>query len=642
MSALFVVPTIFKAIDKFSAPLKGMGDATENFANRAERNFRKVGAAAMSISKYSLIGGLAIATPLVLAAKSAIDFEDKMADVAKTTGLQGKQLEDYGGFILDLASTTRTSIDDILKIGEIGGQMGITGEALKGFTKSANEFNVALGKDFTGGTDEAIHAIAGLNVLFKETRGLKVDESITRVGSAINALSSKGVAVPEVTEFTKRIGALPDAIKPSLQDTAALGAVFNKTGLTAEIASRGFMDFMLTAAANLPAFASQMGISTKAAQDLLNTDPTAFAKKYAATFKGLKGTELAARLKKVKLGDAGTIKVIGTLASSTELLGKMQTIANDEFKKGTSLTDEYNIKNATAAANIQKFKNQIEVLSIKIGNELLPVLQKIIGKILPIGKSMIEWAKENRELTKTILKVVGGLGIFLLTLSAVSFIIGVGTKAIAAWGLVVKIATGVQWLWNAAMAANPIGLIIAAIIALIALTYIIIDNYYEWGAAMSWVLGPFALIINMVMSFKRNWDLIVKAFKEGGMIDGLLMIGATIVDALLMPLQQVLDVVHQLTGADWAKSASDGIYKLRQNMGVNVTDEGIEDPLLKKKEVNPVEERNGSLENAMTLVMQKISANLTVNVPNNNATVSSDNGAVKIRTSSTHGAGGSW
>lgn len=81
-----------------------------------------------------------------------------------------------------------------------------------------------------------------------------------------------------------------------------------------------------------------------------------------------------------------------------------------------------------------------------------------------------------------------------------------------------KIWAGVQWLLNAAMSANPIGIIIIAIIALIAIIVLIATKTtwfqtiwkYVWDflkAVGAWFAGPFAHF------FVAAWDLITGAFK---------------------------------------------------------------------------------------------------------------------------------
>lgn len=118
-----------------------------------------------------------------------------------------------------------------------------------------------------------------------------------------------------------------------------------------------------------------------------------------------------------------------------------------------------------------------------------------------------------------------------------------------------------QWNLNAAMTANPIGVIIVGIAALIALVTAIIIKYDEWGAAITFLLGPLGWVINLIMSFRRHWDSIVQAFQTDGIIGGLKRIGLVILDALLMPVQQLLELIAKIPGmkgiaggaADWIK-----------------------------------------------------------------------------------------
>lgn len=631
----FVIPSIFTAIDKFSPPVKKMGDTVETFANRSERSFRKIGAVSMDVAKKSFLVGAAIALPLVLAANEAIKFEDKMADVAKTTGLAGKPLEAFGGELLAMAGDTRTSIEGLQKIAEIGGQMGVAGKELLPFTQAVDKFNVALGGDFAGGVDEAARAIGGLNTLFKETRSIPIAESITKAGSAINALSSKGVMVPELSEFLKRIGQLPDAIKPTIQDTAALGAVLNKVGITAEIGARAVGDILLTATQNAPAFAKQMGITERALADLLNKDPAAFLKKFSSGFAGMKAETLGPLLKKLKLGDSGSIKVIGALSTSTKMLTEFQALSNKEFADGTSIMNEFNVKNNTTAARLAKAKNNMQAFAIIIGTQLLPVVSDLLSAIMPVVSGIVKWAKENPALVKTIVTAAAAIAGFAFVLSGISFAVALVTKSIAAWGLITKAFTVVQWLMNGALLANPIGLIIIGILALIAVTTIIIQKYNEWGAALALIFPVFGMLINLVQAFRRNWEMITSAFKTGGVLEGFKAIGATILDSILMPLQQVAQIIADLTGSELAISAVKNIEAFRKGLGVNVeTDESGES--LKKGAINSTAAKQNSLEESIKTVSQNVKL-LIENKTGHSASVQSDNNLVPVTLSSTLG-----
>jgi hypothetical protein len=136
-----------------------------------------------------------------------------------------------------------------------------------------------------------------------------------------------------------------------------------------------------------------------------------------------------------------------------------------------------------------------------------------------------------------------------------------------------KAITAAQWLWNAAMTANPIGLIIVGIAAMIALLVVAVKNWNEWGAALAIFLGPLGLTISLIQAFRRNWELISEAFKTDGMVAGIKMIGITLLDVVLMPLQQILEIISKVTGADWAKTAADNVNKFRSSIGTNLGNE---------------------------------------------------------------------
>lgn len=129
----------------------------------------------------------------------------------------------------------------------------------------------------------------------------------------------------------------------------------------------------------------------------------------------------------------------------------------------------------------------------------------------------------------------------------------------------------VQTATNFIMNLNPVFIIVTGIAALVAIIVVVIKKYDEWGAAMSLLLGIFMpglmLIINLVQSFRRHWDDIKKAFTDGGFLAGIKMIGLTILDAILMPVQQLLEILSHIPGlGQLAQFGADKIEELRGNL----------------------------------------------------------------------------
>lgn len=90
----------------------------------------------------------------------------------------------------------------------------------------------------------------------------------------------------------------------------------------------------------------------------------------------------------------------------------------------------------------------------------------------------------------------------------------IASKLAAAWAAIIRVATAtwtaVQWLLNVAMMANPLGLIIAAIIALIAIIVLIATKttWFQdlWNAIWSKIGDPVKAVWNWI---KANWPLLL-------------------------------------------------------------------------------------------------------------------------------------
>lgn len=126
------------------------------------------------------------------------------------------------------------------------------------------------------------------------------------------------------------------------------------------------------------------------------------------------------------------------------------------------------------------------------------------------------------------------------------------TKLQALWTTITTGVTGAwttaQWLLNIAMDANPIGLIIIGIAALIGVVYSAIKHYDQWGASILFLMGPLGMVINVIMTLKNHWESIKTAFKSEGIIGGLKRIGIVLLDVILKPVQQLLGLLSKIPG----------------------------------------------------------------------------------------------
>ena len=162
------------------------------------------------------------------------------------------------------------------------------------------------------------------------------------------------------------------------------------------------------------------------------------------------------------------------------------------------------------------------------------------------------------------------------------------------------------------------------------------------------ILGPLGLIINLIQSFRRNWEAITNAFTERGIVEGLKAIGLTILDALLFPLQQVLELMtglpvvgkaaqNALKGLDLARKIIE--FKLNADAGAKFAQQTTANVVSDQDEVNPVPAinteavRQESLNQSITEQRQNVSIDINDNT--GNATVDSDNDFIPVKLTST-------
>lgn len=521
----FVIPTIYTAVDRYSSIVKGMQRQNQTFAKSAEVAASKVQRAFHAIgedrfkkaSNAMAAGGIAIVGTLGLAANAAIKFEDRMADIAKTTGLSNEALEQFGKGILKLSTKTRTSIADLQTIGEIGGQLGVATDELMAFTAAADKFVIALGEDYSGGTEAAISSVGKLKSLFEDTRKVPIADVITKAGSAINALGAVGDGTSEnINDFALRMGALPRALKPSFTNVAALGTYLEELGIDAQIGAGGLSNFLLVAGKNLGGIASQMKISQRAAKELLETDPTEFAKKFATSLQSLGPDQLALKLRALKIDSQESIKVLGVLGANTQRLTKLQELAAEAYERGTSLAEEAAKKNATTAAKIAIAKNNFQALAITVGTILVPAINKFLDKVIPVIAGISEWINNNRELVTVFVALAAGLGSTLLLLAGFIRTVLIIHKVMVAW-------KAIQTALNITMSLNPIGIIIAAIGLLIAAITWVVQKTEGWGKQWDATLSWMKSLINLwVLGVKMYFLILYTGFME--MVDGIVKI----------------------------------------------------------------------------------------------------------------------
>lgn len=389
-------------------------------------------------------------------------YTDAQADVAKTTGLTAEQVTRLGEKLKEI--DTRTSIEDLLKIAQIGGQFGVQGEAgVEKFTKAVDILNVALGDEFGNGAEQVTTEIGKLsNVLFGVTSdGEKFAENILSLGNALNFLSAEGAATaPAITDLASRFGGIATSFGLTQGEILGLSSTLIELGLTAERGAGGLERIFAGITTKPEEFSKSLGLPLKEFTNLVNNDLQGALVMVVNRVKelGIENTTTAKTLADLEINGLGEKEVFLKLAGAQELLGKRTNQSTEELKRQASLAEEFKKKNENLAATLDKVKK--EFIGVVTEPEFLEFVEAAASWLLRLGKAfggLMGFLINNRDI------------LLSLTSVYVAFNSATIASAIAARGVTIALSaqTIAQRALNVAMNASPIGRAITAISVLI-------------------------------------------------------------------------------------------------------------------------------------------------------------------------------
>jgi TP901 family phage tail tape measure protein len=494
----FTIPTYFTAVDKMSGPLQAMAAKMESFAAKAEtgiarqeRAFRKMTPAISEASKQmlSMVGTAALVTGAiggaVFSGKSIMDYETSIANLSAITGTSGDALEKFKAQIKNVAMATKASsidvanaftmignnspalLKDAIGLAEVTKQSIILAQAAKMELAPAADYLTQIMNQFNTPANQAakvIDLLAGGMVI----GSMNIDgvaDAMTRFGGIASQVAG--------TSLQESVTAI-EAISDKMKDSEKIGTQFRNMFLIMS----NIKQQDPKALADMKKMGVNMDIVSSKSEPLINKLNE--LKKLSALPGGLEHV----------FGKENVQSIIPLLASTGKYVEMLDTL-NKAVDKGGIAQKMADTNNATLARGIEILKNKF-VTWITTSDEA--------AKAIDILKSVVGFLADHMS---TILKVTGFVAgafatwwgaikiakfwLWSLKLSSQAFFLvdmikyvastqGI-TMAQATWAVTTQSVTSAQLSLNAAMAANPISVVIAALAALALAIYAIYKHY---------------------------------------------------------------------------------------------------------------------------------------------------------------------
>jgi len=404
------------------------------------------------------------------------------------------------GFLPPVVMELRAKAGEVhAEIGKVIGEtraMATETEVAGGKMQVAYKGAAAAGKALALGVVGAAGVIGGFSIeaaAAAQVTDAKLNVAVKNAGGNMEDLEPK---IDKATASMRKYGFSNDQTKDALGTlTTALKdpkKALADVGLAADLARAKHID--LAQAALLVAKTSEGQVRGLKA---LGIDLPISAANAAQVAKAQ--TALAAAQKKANdilaatpgAADASS-KAHKAYESALNAVAKAQQNVTDKQSAGASLLKglQDRIKGAASAykdtlqGQLTAFRSNVEDLGEKIGNKLIPVLESVIKGL----EGLYKWFGQNKPVAIALATVLGVVAGSLIA-------IYVAQKAYAAGVAIVRAATvawaAVQWVLNAAMDANPIGIIILAIGALIAVVVLLVTH---WKQVTNFMKGAFEAV----------------------------------------------------------------------------------------------------------------------------------------------------
>lgn len=255
----------------------------------------------------------------------------------------------------------------------------------------------------------------------------------------------------------------------------------------------------------------------------------------------------------------GYVDASGNVTDAGKAIAAQEIIMEQSAQAAGTFTEESD----TLAGQTQIMTAQMKDAQAQMGSKLLPIIVKVMQAVKPLVDVFAKYAD--------ILVPIGiGIGVIVIGLKAYEM----GQMAVKAATVV---WTAAQWLLNAALNANPIGLIalaIAGLVGLIILLYKKVDWFRAFvdGAidgvviAFNWFLDTVKNVWNWI---KKNWPLLL------AIITGPIGIAVLVIsrhwETIKKTVSGAIDAIGRFLGRVW-KIITDPFNKAKETISGVLSD----------------------------------------------------------------------
>lgn len=418
-------------------------------------------------------------------------FEATMSKVKAATGAGKESMAELEKVARELGATTQFSASEAASAMVELGKAGLSTEKIISSTKDVLNLAAAGELSLAEAAEIAADTMSQMNLAANQTG---------RIANVMaKAANSSTISVRDLSETFKMAAPNANALGISLEELASMTAILGSAGIKGS-----------TAGEKLRSIFSRLVSPTKEAAELLqkynieilNSDKTM---KSASEIMG----QMQVNLK--NLGDVEKANIISSIFGMENVAGALALIKSgkegidsmtDSMKNSAGYAKQFGDEvNNNLSGAFKQMNSALEETILMLWDELKPAVITIVKGFTEIVSGVTKWAKENPNLSKTIIQATLAIGALVMGIMGVGGLItafsglGIGLTAtrlaISVFGsTLAREALMAQAKWLAIL--GPFGLALGVTALVLTLTYNIIERRQQENVESAGNIGTIA------------------------------------------------------------------------------------------------------------------------------------------------------
>lgn len=465
---------IIETEKELKALKKTTGSASDTFAKLSEST-EKFGNNSKQIGKSLLPLTAAITGVGTASVVMANNFNDAMSQAAGALDKPMSEMKELRQLAIQTGQDTIFSATESANAITELAKGGLTEAEIKaGALQTTMDLAASSGMDLGSAANVVVQTMGAF--------GLSADKSATAANALAGAAAASSTDVEPLTQALAQCSAGAKNAGWEVQETTAVLGRFADAGITGSDAGTSLKTMLksLAAPSNTAAkLINKLGIKTRDSSGNL-LDASSMAEELKNKLGGLDSASRDAALSTIFGSDAMRAATV-MMNSGSEGLKKYIDAANDQ-EAAQRLA---NAQMSDGSRAIEELKGSFETAAIQIGDTIAPVVQKVAECITKLVNKFTALPSGVQKIIIVIAAIVAAAGPILIIIGqmslGISALTGAFSKVSGAGGIfktfggVIKtvisgIATAAKGLFSLLM-ANPIILVIAAIIGVVILLY---------------------------------------------------------------------------------------------------------------------------------------------------------------------------